>query len=242
MNNVLLVGCSFVEQIQGKDGQLWKQTKHFFDVCGMSGSGNQAIAAQVMYKMARKKYDKVIVLWSGINRIDIPLGYTVHHHYMHYPEGHPCYSQVGDHFWYHSGGFGCSGIDPPTPDFMREYFHYQYREPRSDYFTDLSLQNVLLVNTFLKTQNIPFYSSFIYDIHANYTPEVDKFFEHSLDYTLGRANPESKFLPMLDDTLILTDTPYEVARRTNSLGNDKFHPTQSFMIDYVSSVVIDKLK
>lgn len=232
--NVLIAGCSFVGLLNGRHGLSSTNKDYKFDIYGMSAAGNQAIAAQVLHKLAQQKYDKVVVLWSGINRIDVPLGSTVHNS-MIYLGAHPCYSKIGDHYWYHSGGFGCGGTYPPTPKFIIEYFHAQYREPKQDYLTDISLQNVLLVNSFLKTQNIPFYSSFIYDITADYKNDVDKSFGHSLDYTLGQANSNSKFLSMLSDTLVLKNTPYECAKDSNQLGSDEFHPTQDFMINWVNS-------
>ena len=239
MKRVLVVGCSFVGLLNPK--QLAKHNPgHLFDVCGMSAAGNQSIAAQTLYKLSTQKYDHVIVLWSGINRIDVPLGNMVHNT-MNYPTNQPCYVKVGNHFWYHSGGFGCGGIYPPTPDFIIKYFHAQYREPDSLYLTDISLQLVWSVNNVIKSLGIPFYSSFIYDIHEDYTDSVDKMFGHSLDYTLGKANRDSTFLPMLADSLTITNTPYECARDSNNLDTDEFHPTRDFMLNWVNTVVLNKL-
>jgi hypothetical protein len=97
------------------------------------------------------------------------------------------------------------------------------------------------VNSVIKSLGIPFYSSFIYDIHEDYTDSIDKMFEHSLDYTLGKANEHSTFLPMLADSLTTTNTPYEGARNSNNLGTDEFHPTQDFMLNWFNTIVLDKL-
>lgn len=242
MKRILVVGCSFVGLLKPQTKKLSVQYPDLqFDICGMSAAGNQAISAMVFAKLSRIRYDAVVVLWSGINRIDIPLGKNVHES-LYYTQGTPCFSQVGTNYWYHSGGFGCGGVFSPTPKFLIEYFENQYKEPGREYLSDLSLQQIIGTHALIQSLSIPCYNSFIYDIHADYDLEIDKLFKHSLDYTLGQVAKNSTLHPLLSTTsLHFNNTPYEWARDSGNLGDDEFHPTPQAMYNWFSTFVVDKL-
>ena len=239
--HILVVGCSFVALLNDKKLSIeYPDLK--FDIRGMSASGNQTISSAVLNGLSNNHYDAVVVLWSGINRIDAPLGKTVHDS-IYYNQNKPCFSRIDDTYWYHSGGFGCLGLFPPTPTFLIEYFKSQYKEPAKSYLSDLSLNHVILTHNLIKAIGINSYCSFIYNIHADYDLKTDKLFQHSLDYTLGQVDKDSSLYKLLLKTpLALDNTPYEWAYENNLLDEDEFHPTPQAMHDWFCKFVIGKLK
>ena len=72
MSRVLVAGCSFAGIAAGYSHPAPKVNLDRFQFFGDAAAGNRAIAARVRHQVSRSKYEHVVVMWSGINRIDIP--------------------------------------------------------------------------------------------------------------------------------------------------------------------------
>lgn len=213
MPKVLLVGCSFLSCLQIENSNI--------KIIGKAGAGNQVIAQLVYHEVAKAHYDQVCVLWSGINRIDVPIGMDLHRVLGH--KYHFC-TDIDDTVWYFSGGIDMSGNSDQCPPEVRKIFTTMYKGATSKYLTDLSLASILACQNFLQSIKIDYKMSFIYDIYKQ-TQEISW-----LDQVLGPLDPESRLKNLVDwNSVQITNTPFEWCQQRNLISEDKFHPTPDGM-------------
>lgn len=232
MYHTLIVGCSYVEMLSPfthinpnhnenhPDRKIFDTIDHAnFLIVGRAGSGNTGIAARVMYECSKHKFDQVIVLWSGINRIDIPIPADLQNTYPRIDQNTWVYdyiTELENVVWYHSGGWNASGVQENCPRVIREFFRNQYLGATSKYLTDLSLQSVVGTQAFLKANNIDYKMGWMYDIHNTTNDNV-------MYSGGGRVDTSSQYYKLVDWSNISTTTAYEWCRDNNLLGPDKSH-------------------
>lgn len=223
----LIVGCSFCRKLNYQFPDQW-QIDPNITVKATSGTGNAAIAARVAYECAREKYDRVIVVWSGISRLDTVITRELHDTYPGAWQGDPAYSfctPLEGSVWYHSGGQAGSWTwDKNCPNDIREIFKTQYLGADSRYLTDISLLNILYTQGFLKNLGIEYQMSFIYNPFLDYsnTPHEHHF---------GTIDQRSAYHSLVDWSKINTDnTAFEWANLDKQrLESDQLHPTRDAM-------------
>ena len=72
---ILVSGCSFT------DGALWPElvfSNATIDNIGKAGAGNHYISRSTVSKVIQNHYDKVFILFSGVNRVDLPVPSNIH--------------------------------------------------------------------------------------------------------------------------------------------------------------------
>jgi len=218
------VGCSYLHNID----QLQINTDKF-EIRATPGSGNQSMAARVIYECSQRQFDQVVVVWSGINRLDFPIGKELHkvqskNKLGEYDYGY--FTEIGDMAWYHSGGWGLSGCSYPCPTFLQYFFKNQYVGSTNRYLSDMSLLAIIQVQSFLAHRAIPYKMSFIYDIHNDHI-------EPQFAPGLGNLDKASPLNTQVDWTKFSMDLPmFEYAQDTEQLSKDKFHPTSDCMIEW----------
>lgn len=232
MNRTLLVGCSFIDRLNYR---LNESDYHInakkYHVLASPGSGNQAIAARTIYQLSQDIYDRVVVVWSGINRLDFPISIELHKTYPPNRENSwVCSCPVGSMAWYHSGGILGSGPGEltATPEPLKRFFQTQYlgTESGSRYLTDLSLLSILSTQAVLGRANIPYQMAFIYDTQRSIPGEQE---EHSH----GIMDTTSPLYNQIDwKKFTRFESPYEWAKRHNKLESDQYHPTRNAMVDW----------
>jgi hypothetical protein len=184
-------------------------------VIGRAGAGNTLISEIVLEELANNHYDQVNVLWSGINRIDVPIGLTLHQVIKGYEY---CY-QLQDVVWYSSGGYGASGFGHECPREIKKIFKTMYSGASPKHLTNLTCSSMIKVQTLLKSKNIPYHMSFIYDIHQSIEGTW-------LECVLGKFDPTASLYPLVDwNTIQTLDTPYEWCKSQDLLSSDGFHPS-----------------
>lgn len=229
-NKTLIVGCSFCSTLGEQRPSQW-ELHPSVTVKATSGTGNQAIAARVLYECSRVKYDRVIVIWTGINRLDLMIPRTLHETYPGAYNGDPAYSfctPLKSEVWYHSGGFGGSWHwDNNCPSDIKQYFKAQYLTASPQYLGDITLASIANTQNFLTASGVEYDMSFIYDIHHDYRTVKNGRIEN----VLGRLVPSSPYHALVNwDKIKLTDTAYEWANQDPSrLESDTFHPTRDAM-------------
>ena len=230
MGRTLIVGCSFVENIALKHPQSHQRIdSDKFLLLGTSGAGNQSIAARIIDQCSRERFDKVIAIWSGINRLDFPIGRSLHEVQPLDKKGYPVYpywTRTGETVWYHSGGFCLSGTSDQCPKFMRDFFHNQYLGSSARYLTDLTALSVLSAQGFLALQQIPYAMGFIYDIDKPYVDD-------KIEPGCGKIDRRSPLVHQIDWQKFTTMTPpYEYGLSQGAL-EDGFHPKFDCMIEWI---------
>lgn len=231
MSKTLLVGCSFLARLTYRlSNDDYHVNAQKYTVLASPGSGNQAIAARTIYEVTQNKYDQVVVLWSGINRLDFPISQELQKTFPPTRENlYAACCPVGSMAWYHSGGILGSGTgESATPDPLKQFFRTQYlgTTSGSKYLTELTLLSILSTQAVLDKANIPYQMGFIYDTQHSIPGEQE---EHShgimyKDTPLYNAVDWTKFTRF--------DSPYEWAKRTNRLESDQYHPTRNAIIDW----------
>lgn len=223
MSRTLIVGCSFVSRLtyrlRDTDLHINAQTYHILD---NSGAGNSALAACVLKAISEHRYDQVVVLWSGVNRLDQPLSSPLG------VSNQSMVSQTGPVYWHHSGGKLGSGVEVDAPSLLANIYHsqYLYAEENTQYLSELTLLNIVAVQGALVKQGIPYKMAFIYNA---YKPNLKDPNEH----TLGKLDRSSSLFRLIDwYAFTQYQPPYEWAKQHNKLESDNFHPTRNAMIEW----------
>ena len=232
MSKTLLVGCSFVDRLNYRlNNDDYHVDSKKYQVLSSPGSGNQAIAARTIYQLSQDTYDKVVVVWSGINRLDFPISQELHKTYP--PNGKDSWAAscpVGSMSWYHSGGICGSGTsESGTPESFRQFFRTQYlgAESGSTYLTEMTLLSIISCQAVLEKSGVPYQMAFIYDTQRSIPQETE---EHSH----GIMDTASPLYSMVDwKKFTRFDAPYEWAKQHNRLETDGYHPTRNAMIDWL---------
>lgn len=234
-SGTLLIGCSYLHNID-----LRQINSSKFKIRATPGAGNQSMAARVIHECSQQTFDRVVVIWSGINRIDIPIGKDLHNVQSkeeksgEYKYGY--FTELGDMVWYHSGGWALSGCSDPCPGFLKNFFKHQYKGSTDRYLSDFSLLSVLQAQSFLASRNIPYSMSFIYDIDANYA--ASKF-----GPGLGQIDRSSPLNSLVDWTAFSLEKPmFEHGLATDQMTQDQFHPTSKCMIEWFNTYMGIDLK
>lgn len=239
-HRVLLAGCSFIAIETQEPMPPWDEInyqKYIFR--GTPAAGNVAIAQRVQYEVVRQPWEHVVILWSGINRIDIP---KTQHQHNEMPHTYPFILELGDMYWYLSGGICGSWYaskqcpEPVYTQFMQAFIN---QTPRTA--SDTTFEAIVDTQQFLEKRNIPYTMSFIYDINRDYNSELDIFgnrfardiakdrWPHwlALEHCLGQADVESEWYSQIDWTKFpAIETPFEYCASRNMLQADRFHPTK----------------
>jgi hypothetical protein len=250
MESVLIAGCSFAGIAAGYSHPAPKVNLDQFQFFGDAAAGNRAIAARVRHQISRAKYKHVVVMWSGINRIDIPIERTTHEKL---PDIYPYVTVLEDWAWYLSGGMGSSWqSDDHCPNLVKSQFREQYlhQTPRSA--TDSSLAAILETQELLNSRNINYTMCFIYDIYRSYDEVVDKVTNTyrrtigtdrwprwlALEHCLGKIDITSSLYSMVDwGKFTIPVTPYEYCAERDLLQIDQFHPTSFGMAEWFDTQV-----
>lgn len=208
MSKTLIVGCSYVHKLKFDE-----QIDHArFSIHGSPGAGNQAIAARTIHELSQENFEQVVVLWSGINRLDMPVPTALHKTF-----DYNFVDVVGNIAWYHSGGMGCSGQSDDAPRSVKQYFDTLYVGADQEYLSELTLTNILSVQSILQTKHIPYKMCFIYDIH-NSIPS-----QHEVSH--GSLCKSSSLYTQIDWTKFNTDPPWNWAIAQNQLDHTEYYPT-----------------
>ena len=227
MSRTLLVGCSFLDSLIREDVHPINTNK--YTILASTGSGNQAMAAQTIHEVCSNLYDQVVVLWSGINRVDIPISAQLGNYYRSNSNEHLYQWQIGNMSWFHSGGIlGVSTQNSSqTPAVIKKFFQTQYliETDLNRYLTELSLLSIVSTQAVLNQHKVPYQMGFIYDVKST---EYDQF-----EHCHGTLDQQTPLYHAVDWTKFTDHTsPHAWARDQNRLEEDDYHPTKDAMIDW----------
>jgi hypothetical protein len=210
MSRVLVVGCSFFGAVECNNSSI--------KIIGKPGAGNQLISEIVINELATNSYNEVYVVWSGINRLDTPIGLDLHKTFVN--SDYMFLHRLNDTVWYSSGGISASGSGNDCPSEIRKLFRTQYIGANSQYLTNLTLSSIISVQSLLTANHIPYRMAFIYDVN-NQIYDVSW-----LSNVLGVIDWSDPLHKLINWNKIQTDnTPYEWCKNRNLLMEDNFHPT-----------------
>lgn len=215
MKNVLIAGCSIVESL----GAQCTTSDTFFQFLGQPGAGNTLIAQNILHEMSKNTYDQVIVLWSGIKRIDIAVGPKL----ANLVNGYDRWSKtINDTTWISSGG-EIGTWKHYLPNEIKQIFKSYYIGATQRYHSDNTFSNIIMIQSYLKSKKIPSRMSFIYD--TSLVPST--FLDMRADHVFGQLDNNSHLYDLIDWTqFYIKDKPvYNWARDQKYLEVDRLHPT-----------------
>lgn len=215
MAKVLIAGCSYVHKLKW-DTQV-DHTQYI--IRGSPGAGNQAIASRVIHEIAQQDFDQVIVLWSGVNRLDMPVPISLHRTF-----DYEFVDIVGDIAWYHSGGWRSSGQSAESPKTVKQYFDTLYVGADQNYLSGLTLSSILSVQTLLKNKNIPHKMCFIYDVHNSNRSK------HEMSH--GFLTKNSCLYSQIDWSVFDAEPPWEWATSRERLDHTEYYPTRDAFFEW----------
>lgn len=240
IERTLLIGCSYLDVGMRQPLPPWDKINYRkFLFKEMVAAGNRAIAAKVKYEVSQSNYEHVVVLWSGINRIDVPVSVA---QFENLPNTYKFINRIGDQVWYLSGGIcGSWQQGDDCPDYIKSVFREEFlrQTPRSA--SDTTLKSIVDTQEFLEQRGQSYSMSFIYDIHADYNNNLDvignKFPRTTavdrwpnwlaLEHCLGQVDTQSPWYDQVDWTKFSAEkTPYEYCADRDMLEKDKFHPSK----------------
>jgi hypothetical protein len=177
-DRLLLAGDSWM------DGRTWYQ--EIFDSeqvtdLAVVGSGNKFIAESVMsHIMENKGVDHILVNWSGLNRIDIPLPRKLRMEHNRSAAGAEHRHTSSSRYWTNSTA---PWRDKDAKlDIEERLLRMMYQEKGYASVKNQALISMINLQDFLKVREIPYLFCFMYD-YAN------KDFDHN--HLTGEANTEA---------------------------------------------------
>lgn len=225
----LIVGCSFVgmlslhEPVNQRNTYQWplffsRINTATYDIWGAAGSGNAGIAHRVLHQLAKRKYRRVIVIWSGINRLDLAMSREWHLAQSRITDQEFAwnyFTDLGETVWYHCGGY-FGPENPNMPRALRDVFKAQFMGADRRFLTDLTLSNVILIQNLLEQQKVDYQMSWMYDPFYDYT-------DGTIEPGCGRLDQTSPMCALVDWSKIDRRTAYEWAQAKNLVYPDGFH-------------------
>lgn len=165
---VLTNGCSFS---RGPDSWPYAlQSMYNFDLINLAqaGAGNTYIFETTVAELAQRKYDLVLIMWSGPNRIDLRVEAEVNTPYTSkyqsakndWPEKN-IYPINDQDYVQKDWVFGCGYLNSDKE--LKELFAPYYRYTSYPQMVDSFLIKVIALQDILKQKNIPYIFSFYDD-------------------------------------------------------------------------------
>jgi hypothetical protein len=229
MARTLVIGCSFVSSLLHRFRTGTPINHAHYHILGSPGSGNQAISTRAIYQLSQEDYERVIVLWSGVNRLDFPVSDELQRTQHNNPDNKWVAScNIGRAAWYHSGGFLGTGVFGSIPEPVQIFLRAQYlgSDPDSAYLSELTLMSIVNLQNALKARSIDSQMAFIYNTKHG---DVGRHQEHSH----GRLNLDSEWNRLVDwNQFHMSSNPYDWARHQDLLEPDNYHPTRNAMIEW----------
>ena len=239
-HSVLVAGCSYLDVGMRQPMPPWDKINYRkYLIKGDVAAGNQAIAARVRHELSKKDFEQVVVLWSGINRIDISVPLST---WESLPNTYKFISKFNDQIWYLSGGICGSwqqGQDCPAD--IQSQFREHYLNQTMLSASNDTLKTIVETQQLLENKGVDYVMSFIYDIHADYNNELDVTGNKyprtyatnrwpnwlALEHCLGQVDTESPYYDQVDWSKFPAEiTPFEYCAERNMLETDHFHPTK----------------
>ena len=218
----LTSGCSFTGT-QGPKGDsgwpAWLKMYGEIRNVAMPGAGNRYIADSIIHQLSHNEdYDCVLVMWSGLQRID----FTVDKFFGEQ------ICPLNEIIYY------------PCGDIIQNKFVNLIKFGNEKSRAYHSLMEMIKLQSFLKYKKIPYYFMSYVDYWNNKDYIINRNFgiyKYEILTTLAKQLDFTNFI-FYDDTKCL----YEVAEMLSSFAGDNFHPGIEAFAFWMDKVVIPRLK
>jgi hypothetical protein len=223
---ILISGCSFTKwpEYPGGPNICWPRyvQGHEITNVGEAAAGNQYICDSVIQETLQNKYDMVIVMWSGVSRLDYLTDVT-DPHWNELFDSYGFYRRLnnGKLGWIFSGGQMGTWFKNPVAHKM---FYEQYKVSSPLSLAHINLSEIIKLQGYLQGKNIPYkFMSYV-----NYWNDLEHVSPNG-DFGVTKFPEIQHMLNAIDwDKWIFSnekrDGIYELAKEIDSFMPDGFHP------------------
>jgi hypothetical protein len=223
---ILISGCSFTKWPEYPDGPntCWPRyiTGHEITNIGEAAAGNQYICDSIIQETLQNKYDMVLVMWSGVSRLDYLTDITD-------PDWNALFDSYGFFRrlsnnklgWIFSGGQMGTWYKNPV---AHTIFYEQYKVASPLSLAHINLSEIIKLQNYLNAKNIPYrFMSYVnyWNDQKNVSPNGD--------FGISEFPEIQHMIKEIDWTQwVFSNTErdgiYELAKDLNSFMPDGFHP------------------
>lgn len=228
--NILISGCSFTQWPDGPGGKntCWPRylaelkPNYNIKTVAEAAAGNQYICDSVIRETLENKYDQVLVMWSGVSRLD----------YLTSLED-SAWNQLFDSYgfyrrlpgnklgWIFSGGQMGTWFKNPVAHKM---FYEMYKVSSDLSLANINVMEMIKLQNYLKSKNIPY--KFMSYVNYWKTTDVPEF---NGDFSIAKFPEMAPLIRELDFNNFIflnenKDTLFDLAVRLNSFMDDGIHP------------------
>lgn len=185
LNNktVLINGCSFSRGPESWPYHL--QDLYNFNLVNLAqaGAGNTYIQESTVSELSKRSYDYVIVMWSGLSRIDYKVSsielfdgsiYTSQYQKSRNDWPDKVIIPVNDQDYVGNNWiFGCGVLNNDKTLTDTKFFADIYKYVAYEQFAYHSLQKMISLQSFLKSQSIPYLFTFYQDYQQDLKQHTD---------------------------------------------------------------------
>jgi hypothetical protein len=232
MKKSLTSGCSFTS------GQWEEVLNNHFQHYDMAcpAAGNKYIADSVIHKVNQDNYDVVLVMWSGLTRLDVPVT-DITYFNNYFSKSNESLS-AGTRYIMSGGAVGGWTENPMA----KLLFENTYKFTHYQDLALLSILEMLKLQNFLKAKNIRYY----FMSYMNYWNQPKEWLSGNLDQGLNNYPALNDLLREIDwsNWIFLNnnkDSVYELALQNNDFCDDNFHPGTSTQKQW-GEIVLDRLR
>jgi hypothetical protein len=228
--NVLISGCSFTQWPQYPGGPNICWPKYLQDLhpdwhiksLAEAGAGNQYICDSVIRELSEQSYDLVLVMWSGVSRLDYLTSleddawgslFDSYGFYRRLPS-----NKLG---WIFSGGQLGTWFKNPVAHKM---FYEMYKVSSKLSLADINLMEMIKLQNFLEAKKI----NFKFMSYVNYWTTGEHISPNG-DFGVYDFPELTRIINQINFNkwIFLNDqknTIYDLAKNNNDFQDDKFHP------------------
>ena len=230
--NILISGCSFTQWPEYPGGPNICWPKYLQDLnpdwsidnISEPAAGNQYIADSVINRVLDQRPDHVLVMWSGVSRLDYltsledPAWRTLYDSYGFYRRVENCPEKLGYIF---SGGQMGTWYGN---DVAHKMFYEMYKVSSELSLASINLMEMVKLQNFLENKGIPYnFMSYV-----NYWSDKDRISPNG-DFGVYKFPELKKLIGEINfDRWIFTNSDrdgiYEMAKATKDFQSDGFHP------------------
>jgi hypothetical protein len=222
---ILTSGCSFTYN-------AWPKffPEHEVKNLASSGPGNKYIADSIIHEISANHYDLVLVMWSGLTRLDLPVTKNVE-----LLNDYSCKKQIGAVDYVFSGGLVGSWTTHPITKLL---FENTYKVMEVDDLMLLSLLEIVKLQGILKSRNI----NYRFMSYVNYWKRPDEWLSKNCDKGINNYPILTPVVDQIDFTQWVfsnedKDGLFELAESLNEFQDDGWHPNDVSNEQWAKSII-----
>jgi hypothetical protein len=202
----------------------------------LPGAGNKYIADSIIHYVNQSHYDIVLVMWSGLTRLDIPLSDTSW--FDNYTNKSYLEMAGGTHYIMSGGQVG-NWLEHPMAKIL---FENTYKFTQFKDLALLSLLEMIKLQYFLQSKNIKYY----FMSYINYWNQPEDWVSKNLDCGINNYPILDNIIKEIDFSRWIflnenKDGLFELAVQNNDLLDDDYHPAKTTQNQW-GEIVVSKLK